>query len=65
MSGKRTKQLRSRAWEMIEELKTKHRKEVQLFSKQLFNRGEPCLFRQIKRDYKLGRIDINLDPIGV
>jgi hypothetical protein len=64
MSGKRTKQLRLAALQSIKELKEKHKKDVELFSKQLWGRGEPCLFRKIKKDYIAGRIDSQLNPIG-
>lgn len=65
MSGKRTKQLMKQATVMINELKLKHKKEVKLFSRQTYGRGEPYLFRKIKKDYIAGRIDSQLKPIGI
>jgi hypothetical protein len=65
MSGKRAKQLRQRAYQMILDMKNKHNKEIELFSSQIKGEGEPNLMRKIKKDYIAGRIDKQLNPIGV
>jgi len=65
MSGKRTKRLKKTALQMVKDLKEKHNKEIKLDSLRLNNKGEPNLFRRIKKDYTANRIDKLLTPIGV